>query len=115
MSLSEFELKKIEKALASFMASHRPPVHLRKEIDLGYEINNQSIELFEVRPRWDDPSQSTRTPVAKTTYVKTGKCWNIFWQRADLKWHRYKPAPKVKSVEEFLAIVADDKHCCFFG
>ncbi|MGH8716972.1 MAG: DUF3024 domain-containing protein [Burkholderiales bacterium] len=30
-------------------------------------------------------------PVAKATYVKAQDVWKVFWQRADLKWHRYDP------------------------
>jgi hypothetical protein len=32
-----------------------------------------------------------------------------------MKWHGYEPAPEVSSIEEFLALVGEDKHCCFFG
>jgi uncharacterized membrane protein YsdA (DUF1294 family) len=50
MSLSEFELKKCEKAIAAFMSKRRPPPHIRQELDLGYRINGQSIEIFVIRP-----------------------------------------------------------------
>jgi len=53
--------------------------------------------------------------VAKATYNKARALWKVFWQRADLKWHAYPPAPHVGSVEKFLALVAEDKHACFFG
>jgi hypothetical protein len=35
MSFSEFELKKCEKELNSFIDAIRPPVHIRKELDYG--------------------------------------------------------------------------------
>ncbi len=57
----------------------------------------------------------TESPVAKATFVKARGTWNIFWRRADLKWHRYDPAPHVLSIDDFLALVAEDKHACFFG
>jgi hypothetical protein len=53
--------------------------------------------------------------VAKSTYVKTQGTWKVYWQRRDLKWHRYDPDPEVGSVEEFLAIVDRDECACFFG
>jgi len=37
------------------------------------------------------------------------------WQRADLKWHKYGPAPEVSTVQAFLALVDEDKYGCFFG
>ena len=54
-------------------------------------------------------------PVAKATFVKTQNCWKVYWQRADLKWYAYEPVPKVKQLREFLKLVSDDQHACFFG
>lgn len=115
MAISEFEIKKCEKEIEAFMKARRPPAHIRSELDLGYRISGQSVEIFEIRPKWRNPSEKMEHAVAKATYVKTQKCWKIFWQRADLKWHGYNPAPEVKSVKEFLNIVSEDKHACFFG
>ena len=115
MALSEFELIKCEKALADFMKRRRPPAHIRKELDLGYRIKGQSIEIFEIRPEWDDPDNTYEFPVAKSTFVRTQRVWKIYWQRRDLKWHRYDPDPEVTTVEEFLDIVDRDEYCCFFG
>lgn len=53
--------------------------------------------------------------VAKATYVKSRKLWRVYWQRADLKWHRYDPTPQVARIEQFLALVSEDKYACFFG
>jgi len=115
MSLSEFEIKKIEKAIAKFMEKRRPASHIREQLDLGFRIKDQSIELFEIRPRWDNPSEKMESAIAKATYIKTQKNWKIFWQRQDLKWHSYQPHPKAKTIEEVLEVVDSDTHCCFFG
>jgi len=115
MALSEFETKKCERAIAAFMEKRRPPVHIRKELDLGYRIKGQSIEIFEVRPFWRNPEERIEQAVAKATYVKTKGVWKVYWQRADLKWHKYDPGPEVDSVEEFLEKVDEDAHGCFFG
>ena len=53
--------------------------------------------------------------VAKATFVRTRGAWRVFWQRADLKWHRYDPAAQVPTIEEVLRIVDEDQYCCFFG
>jgi len=115
MALSEFELKKCEKAIAAFMGKRRPPAHVRSELDLGYRIKGQSVEIFEVRPLWNNPKKIIEEAVAKATFVKTQNVWKVYWQRADLKWHRYDPEPEVGSVEEFLALVDGDEYACFFG
>jgi hypothetical protein len=115
MALSEFEIRKCEKAIAAFMKKRRPPAHIRKELDLGYRIKNQSIEIFEIRPEWRNPENTIEIPVAKSTFVKTQGIWRVYWQRRDLKWHRYDPDSEVGSVEEFLAVVDRDEYACFFG
>ena len=115
MALSEFEIKKCEKAVSEFMHVRRPPPHIRNEIDLGYRIQNQSIELFEIRPVWDNPKEKAEYSFAKATYVKTQKIWKIYWLRANLKWYRYEPVPEVKTITDFLNVVDKDEYCCFFG
>ena len=115
MTLSEFEIKKVKKAAESFLAVKRPRPHIRKQLDIGYRIDDQSVEIYEIRPYYLDESQILEHAVAKATYVKTQKVWKIFWQRADLKWHSYEPVATVKSIEEFFDAVVADPHGCFWG
>lgn len=115
MALSEFEQKKCEKIVGEFIKKHRPPAHIRNEVDLSYRVKGQSVEIYEIRPMWRNPEEKIEESVAKSTYVKTQKVWKIYWQRADLKWHGYTPDPEVKNLEEFLNIVEADKHACFWG
>ena len=60
--------------------------------------NLKSPQLFEIRPYWRDPTKKIENPVAKATFVRTTGTWRVFWQRADLKWHSYEPAPQVGTV-----------------
>ncbi|MDZ7805055.1 DUF3024 domain-containing protein [Thiohalophilus sp.] len=115
MAFSEFEKRKYEKLVGDYVEKHRPPPHVRKELDLSFRIEGQSIELFEIRPLWDNPNERIEEPVAKATYIKRQDTWKIYWQRADLKWHRYDPAPEAKRLEEFLKIVEQDEYSCFYG
>jgi hypothetical protein len=116
MALSEFEIKKAEKKVSAFVEKRRPPPSVHKELDLDYRIKGQSVEIFEVRPVWrGKPRETIELPVAKATYVKTQKLWKVFWQHADLKWHRYEPTPVVDSLQEFLSIMDRDEYACFFG
>jgi hypothetical protein len=115
MVFSEFEIKRIEKSVDKFMEKRRPAPHIRNQVDLGFKIKNQSLELFEIRPRWNNPSETIEGAIAKATYIKTKRIWKIYWQRQDLKWHGYQPKPEVNTVEEFLAVVDQDSHACFFG
>jgi hypothetical protein len=115
MAFSAFELKMFDKALRGFIERRRPPAHMRDQLDFGYRITGQSIEIFEIRPVWNDPLKKMECPIAKATWVKSRKIWKIFWQRADLQWHRYEPDPQVRSLETFLDIVQRDDDACFFG
>ena len=115
MALSEQQIKEIKNAGATFMFYNRPPVEVRKELDLGYRIENQSVYVFEIRPRWDKPEEILHEDVAKTTYVKTQGVWKVYWMRGDLKWHRYGPQPEVATISEFFDLVAGDDYACFFG
>jgi hypothetical protein len=97
------------------MEARRHPPHVRDQLDFGYRIENQSVELFEIRPEWGNPENKMEIPFAKATYVKSQKHWKIYWQRQDLKWHSYKPSQVVEFFEDFLAIVNEGAHACFFG
>ena len=115
MAMSEFEIKRCEKKLDKFINEHRPSVHVRERYDISYKINNQSVELFEIRPKFRNPSEKLKILIAKATYVKTQNIWKIYWQKSDLKWHCYEPVPTVKYLEEFLSVVSENKYHCFFS
>ena len=115
MALSEFEIKKCEKELEAFLTEHRPPIEVRSQVDFGYRIEDQSVEIFEIRPRRDNPSEIIEIPIAKATYVNSRKLWKIYWQKSDLQWHLYEPLPEVKILESFLNAVIEDQYAYFFG
>lgn len=116
MPFNDLEIQKIKNAIQTeFMAKRRPPAEIRAEVDMGFRINNQSIELFEIRPNWQDNTQMMELDFAKITYVKTQKVWKLFWMRQDLKWHSYQPLAQAKQLETLLKEVAKDPNACFFG
>jgi hypothetical protein len=116
VALSELEVARVRKAVGGFVERSRPSPHIRPKLDLGFSLSGQSVELFEVRPVWrGTPGQKRRHPFAKATYVRTKRRWRVFWLRQDLKWHGYEPAPVVATIEEFLTLVQEDRHACFFG
>lgn len=115
MALNDLERKRVEKAVSAFVEKRRPPPAVRPELDLGFCISGQSVELFEIRPQWDKPELRHESPFAKATYVRTQSLWKVYWRRADLKWHSYQPDAAVEGIEDFLAVVAKDEYACFFG
>ena len=115
MAFSELELKQLGKILDAYLASNRPPDSLRDKVDLAYRIIKQSVELYEIRPRWKEPTVKIEEPFAKATFVGTRKQWKVFWMRSDRRWHGYEPMPLVSSLESFLDLVKRDPHGCFHG
>ncbi|MCG8306242.1 MAG: DUF3024 domain-containing protein [Cytophagales bacterium] len=115
MPFSEFEIKKKQKIVGQYIEKNRPPADIRSEVDMSFRIEGQSVVIFEIRPLWNNPEEKIEEPVAKATYVKSRKLWKIYWQRADLKWHRYDPDPEVDTIDEFIDIVERDEFACFFG
>jgi len=115
MSLDILQSVEIIETMENYLERVRPRVEIRDQLDISYKIENQSIIIFEVRPRWDNQAVKHESPIAKTTYVHAKKFWKIFWMRADLRWHGYEPKPHVKTLEKFLEIVTEDKYGCFWG
>ncbi len=117
MALSEFEVKKHEKALTAFVERNRPPPSIRDKVDLSFRVDGkaQSVEIFEVRHSVLYSKSKIEEPVAKAVYVKKRLVWKVFWEMADLKWHAYYPAPEVDTLEEFIALVEEDSDACFWG
>jgi hypothetical protein len=115
MALNDFETERVEKTVATYVQKHRPPVDVRELVDLSFRVSGQSVELFEVRPRWDNREEKVEEPIAKARYVKSRQRWSVYWMRADSKWHKYPPRPEVRTLEAFLKLVEEDKHGCFYG
>jgi len=115
MALSEFEIKKIEKAVSKFLAKRRLPVSIRNELDFGWRLEKHSFYVFETRPAWNNPSELQNSDCIKATFVRTQGIWKIYWLRQDLKWHTYEPCGQAKTIEQVIEVLDKDHYGCFFG
>ena len=115
MAFTDIEIAQHKRVLNAWLETNRPPVHIRSQLDLGYRITGQSVELFEIRPAFQRPNEKTEGTIAKATWNKRLGVWRIYWQRADLRWHSYEPVKAVGTLELFLKTVKEDKFACFFG
>ena len=73
MAICEFEIKRCVKLVGVYVEKHRPPPHVRNQVDLGFRVKGQSIEIYEIRPLWNNPDKIIEEMQAKTTYVKKTK------------------------------------------
>jgi hypothetical protein len=109
------EINFIEAQIKAFVETRRPPEEARSQVDVGYTFDNNLIEILEIRPQWNDASIINKIPLAKANYIKSKKVWKIYWIDANLKWLSYKPNPEVRTVLEFLKVLEEDSHNCFWG
>jgi hypothetical protein len=115
MSFSESELNEHTAVMDRFLKIRRPPEEMRDKVDLSYRVRNQSIEIFSIRPKWSDKSETYEDMIARATWVKSRKIWKVYWMMSDMKWHPYEPESEVKSLNDFIRIVLEDKSGCFWG
>lgn len=115
MSLNILNSVDIIETMENYISRVRPEPEIRHQLDISYEIEDQSVILNEIRPRLLDPSKIGKFGYAKATFVKNKNIWKVFWKRADLKWHSYPPQPTVNQLSDFLNLVDEDKHYCFKG
>ena len=117
MPLSEFEHARLERLLQQFCDEKGPPAHIRSELSWGYTVDpaKQTVQLFEIRPHFMDKDRTVQSPIAKASYVKGSKTWKVYLMRGTGRWALYDPHPAALTIEEFLRILKQDAHGCFFG
>ncbi len=105
-----------EKEVEAFIASLRPEnPEIRAKLDYGYTYTNHTIELFEIRPAWNDPQVFHKEPFAKIRYIKSRRIWKLYWMRASLKWNAYLPHEHSPRLQDLLLTINEDAYGCFFG
>lgn len=115
MAFNDIERKRIENKVKALIEARRPPIELRKDLDLFFTIEEYSVVVYEIRSSFQDKDKKIEIPMAKATYIKSRDIWKIYWQRADLKWHSYEPLPECDTIDAFLDEVNNDPYACFWG
>lgn len=108
------DLKQIEQIVDVF-CSKRSPGRLKDKLRLTYAVKGHEVVIVERRPRWDNQTEWTETPVAKLKFIRSANKWRLYWQRADLKWDEY---PGLSSSEWISDPRTRDRRrplACFFG
>ncbi|MFB6264055.1 MAG: DUF3024 domain-containing protein [Bradymonadaceae bacterium] len=117
MAFDDLETARAKRSVENFLDQRRPPPAIRDEIDLDYriDVDNQSVEIHEIRPDFEDPDDELELPVAKVTYVRSRNLWRLYWMQSDGNWHRYDPADELETLERAWKVVDEDELGCFWG
>jgi Protein of unknown function (DUF3024) len=115
MPIDSLQTLEIIEVMENFLEIRRPPEHLRAQVDLSYKIEDQSVVIFELRPKWNKPDEVRESFIAKAIFVIEKNHWKIFWLRANHTWQSYSPNPIVKDIRDFAKVVDEDKDGCFWG
>ncbi|MGQ7869403.1 DUF3024 domain-containing protein [Sunxiuqinia sp. sy24] len=115
MTNNQKTINLLEAQIEKFVEGLRPPPDMRDQLDVGFHFESNTLELFEIRPRWDQPEELMNTPFAKAKFIKSRAVWRIFWMRANGKWESYSPMPEVKDLAELFDVIEKDEYACFFG
>lgn len=113
MAISEFEIFKVEKSAKNF-CTERNKSYPPDQLYIDYRLEDQTLYLFEVRPKWDEPKVKIEIMVAKITYIKKDKIWKLYWQRQNMKWQLLENGSS-KDLEMLLTEVWNDSLGCFWG
>jgi hypothetical protein len=115
MAVDVIHIVEVIEVMENFLSRCRPEEDVRDDLDVGYKIEDQSVIIHEIRADWRNPKKKIEPPIAKATYIKKSGSWKVFWMRADQKWHPYKPKAVVDSLSQFVEVVEEDAHNCFWG
>lgn len=114
MAFSELELKRIEQTLGAFCEKHSPE-HLRDKLCLTYAVKGHEVVIVERRPRWDNQTAWTESPIAKLKFIRSANKWRLYWMRADMKWYEYPGLSSSHRLEDLVQEIDADPLACFFG
>jgi len=113
MAFSKDELAKIQDVVGGYIERIRPKdENIRKQLDLAFRVEGQSVYLFEIRP--DMRGRIMTHDVAKLTFVRTENVWKVYWMRANLKWYPYETT-NLKTIAGVVKTVETDTFGCFWG
>lgn len=105
----------IEQKVKTYVEHKRPVLELRNQLDLGYLYSDNIVEIFQIRPQWNDNTIFNNFPIAKAKYIKSKNYWTIFWIGKSGKWTTYKPTTHVTTIDDFFEVIDKDSYACFWG
>jgi hypothetical protein len=82
---------------------------------MEYLIDGYAIQVFECRPRWDDPAVWLQIPIAKIRFTRKTSEWQLYWHRANGKWMNYEPLLPSRDLVRLVNEIDTNPYGTFFG
>ena len=115
MAFSELELKMIDSTVGE-LCRRRSPAQFADQLRFVYDIDGHAVSIWEERPPWDGrPGDWTRMGIARFRFFRSRGEWQLYWMRADLKWHVFEPEPLRRRLATLVKVVEDNPYGAFFG
>lgn len=114
VAFTELERRRIDKTVGELCRRLSPPQYVQ-ELRLVYDIEDDSVALWEERSPWRGEGEWSHQGIAKFRYARARQTWSLYWMRADLKWHVFEPAAPTNDLAALVAIVAENRSGAFFG
>jgi hypothetical protein len=114
MAFSELELKVIDRTVGALCRRKSLP-QFADELRIVYEVDGNSVSIFEERPPWNGVGEWTRQGIARFRCVRSRRLWRLYWMRQDLKWHLFKSGLATPNLAELAALVEENRYGAFLG
>lgn len=100
--------------LALKRSSFKDP-KIRSQIDFAASCRGNNITLYEVRPIYNNPAETSRLEVCQLRYTGYDNRWHLYWMRKFRRWWPYVPDQPVFTIEDCIREVETDTWGCFWG
>ncbi len=105
-----------EITIKKYVESIRPEsLEIRNQIDFGYSFNENTVEIYEIRPLWNDPTKIHNSSFAKIRFYKSTQLWKLYWMLSNGKWKVYKPFPESTNLDQIIEVIQKDENGCFLA
>jgi hypothetical protein len=88
---------------------------VKAQIDFEPRYKGNQITVYEKRPLFNDPSETSHLAVFQVRYTDYDKRWHLYWMRKFNRWWPYVPDKPVITIEDCIREVENDKWGCFWG
>lgn len=95
--------------------SKKISVHLRSQIGFIVKTQGNRITVFEKRPLFGDPSETSCLEVFQVRYTNFNNRWHLYWMRKFHIWWPYVPERSIYTIDDCIREVKKDIWGCFWG